>query len=158
VAAWSGILYNHESPRRGYEFVTRKISVHAARIKLGLDHELRLGNLGAKRDWGHAREYVRAMWLMLQQEDPDDYVIATGEQHTVEEFAEIAFSHLGLDYRDHVVTDPNLLRPAEVETLLGDASKARRKLGWSHSVAFKDLVREMVEADLAHLSREGLNG
>ncbi len=149
--ACSGILYNHESPRRGYEFVTRKITSHAARIKLGLAKELRLGNLEAKRDWGHAREYVKAMWMMLQQDQPDDYVIATGEQHTVREFAKIAFAHLGLDYRDYVTVDPQLLRPADVETLLGDASKARRVLGWSYQLSFKDLVEEMVEADLQWL-------
>ena len=115
IKATSGILYNHESPRRGFEFVTRKITSHAARIKLGLAKELRLGNLDAKRDWGHARDYVRAMWLMLQQDEPDDFVISTGEQHTVSEFAEAAFAHLGLDYRDYVVIDPQFLRPAEVE-------------------------------------------
>lgn len=152
IFACSGILYNHESPRRGYEFVTRKITSHAARIKLGLAKELRLGNLEAKRDWGHAREYVKAMWLMLQQDQPDDYVIATGEQHTVREFAEIAFAHLGLNYRDYVTIDPQFLRPADVETLLGNASKAKRVLGWSYPVTFKDLVEEMVEADLRWLS------
>ena len=123
-----------------------------ARIKLGLTKEVHLGNLEARRDWGHAREYVRAMWLMLQQDEPDDYVIATGEQHTVREFAEAAFSHVGLDYRNHVVLDPQLLRPAEVELLLGDASKAKRKLGWSCEIRFKDLVQEMVEADLRALT------
>ncbi len=148
IKASSGILYNHESPRRGFEFVTRKVTSHAARIKLGLAKEVRLGNLEARRDWGHAREYVRAMWLMLQQDEPDDYVIATGEQHTVREFAETAFSHLGLDYRNHVALDPQLLRPAEVETLLGDATKAKQRLGWSCQVTFKELVHEMVEADL----------
>src|SRR6266705_1698402 len=147
VKASSGILYNHESPRRGFEFVTRKITSHAARIKLGLAKELRLGNLESKRDWGHAREYVRAMWLMLQQDEPEDYVIATGIQHSVREFAEAAFSHLGLDYRDHVVVDPQFLRPADVETLLGDATKARHKLGWSCQIGFNVLVQEMVEAD-----------
>ena len=131
VKASSGILYNHESPRRGFEFVTRKITSHAARIKLGLAKELRLGNLESRRDWGHAREYVRAMWLMLQQDEPEDYVIATGEQHSVREFVETAFSRLGLNYHDHVIIDPQLLRPADVETLLGDAAKARRKLGCS---------------------------
>jgi len=148
IKATSGILYNHESPRRGFEFVTRKITSHVARIKLGLAKEVHLGNLEARRDWGHAREYVQAMWLMLQQEEADDYVIATGEQHTVREFAEVAFAHVGLDYRDHVVLDPQLLRPAEVELLLGDATKAKQKLGWSCRVKFKELVREMVEADL----------
>jgi GDPmannose 4,6-dehydratase len=151
IKASSGILYNHESPRRGFEFVTRKITSQAARIKLGMAKEVRLGNLDARRDWGHAREYVRAMWLMLKQDEPEDYVIATGEQHTVREFAELAFAHLGLDYRDHVVVDPQFQRPADVETLLGDASKARKKLGWKYGVTFKELVREMVEADLARL-------
>lgn len=147
LKASSGILYNHESPRRGFEFVTRKISSQAARIKLGLAKELRLGNLDARRDWGHAREYVRAMWMMLQQDEPRDYVIATGETHTVREFAEAAFAHLGLDYQQFVVSDPQLIRPAEVEILLGDASKARQELGWSCQVKFKELVKEMVEAD-----------
>lgn len=151
IKASSGILYNHESPRRGFEFVTRKITSHAARIKLGMAKEVRLGNLDARRDWGHAREYVRAMWLMLQQDQPDDYVIATGEQHAVREFAELAFAHLGLDYRDHVVVDPQFLRPADVETLLGDASQARQKLGWTYKVKFRNLVEEMVDADLARL-------
>jgi GDPmannose 4,6-dehydratase len=152
IRASCGILYNHESPRRGFEFVTRKITSHAARIKLGLIKELKLGNLEAKRDWGHAREYVRAMWMMLQQPRAEDYVIATGEQHTVREFAEIAFSCLGLDYRDHVTLDPQLLRPAEVETLLGDASKAKRDLGWTSKISFKALVAEMVEADVKHFA------
>ena len=151
IKACSGILYNHESPRRGFEFVTRKITSHAARIKLGLAKEVRLGNLDARRDWGHAREYVRAMWLMLQQDKPDDYVIATGEQHSVRELAELAFARLGLDYREHVVVDPQFLRPADVETLLGDASKARQQLGWTYKVTFKDLVEEMVDADLSRL-------
>ncbi|MEK6603260.1 MAG: GDP-mannose 4,6-dehydratase [Nitrospirota bacterium] len=151
IKACSGILYNHESPRRGFEFVTRKITSHAARIKLGLAKEVRLGNLDARRDWGHACEYVRAMWLMLQQDQPDDYVIATGEQHSVREFAELAFTRLGLDYRKHVVVDPQFLRPADVETLLGDAAKARQQLGWTYTVAFKDLVHEMVDEDLARL-------
>src|SRR5437867_3267484 len=155
IKASSGILYNHESPRRGFEFVTRKITSQAARIKLGLTKEVRLGNLDARRDWGHAREYVRAMWLMLQQDESEDYVIATGEQHTVREFAELAFAHLGLDYRDHVVVDPQFLRPADVETLLGDASKARKKLGWTYGVTFKELVQEMVEADMARLQGRG---
>lgn len=151
LKASSGILYNHESPRRGFEFVTRKITSHAAKVKLGLAREVRLGNLDARRDWGHAREYVRAMWIMLQQDQPDDYVIATGAQHSVREFAELAFARLGLDYRDHVVVDPQFLRPAEVETLLGDAAKARQKLGWTYAVPFKSLVEEMVDADLARL-------
>ncbi len=152
VKASSGILYNHESPRRGFEFVTRKITSHAARIKLGLAKELRLGNLESRRDWGHAREYVRAMWLMLQQDEAEDFVIATGEQHSVREFVEAAFSHLGLNYHDHVIIDPQLLRPADVETLLGDATKAKRKLGWSCRVKFSELVHEMVEADLRLLA------
>lgn len=152
IQASCGILYNHESPRRGFEFVTRKITSHAARIKLGLIRELKLGNLEAKRDWGHAREYVRAMWMMLQQPRAEDYVIATGEQHTVREFAEVAFSCVGLDYRDYVTIDPQLLRPAEVETLLGDASKAKRELGWTSKISFKELVAEMVEADMKHFA------
>lgn len=152
IQASCGILYNHESPRRGFEFVTRKITSHAARIKLGLIRELKLGNLEAKRDWGHAREYVRAMWMMLQQPLAEDYVIATGEQHTVREFAEVAFSCVGLDYRNYVTIDPQLLRPAEVETLLGDASKAKRELGWTSKISFKELVAEMVEADMKHFA------
>jgi GDPmannose 4,6-dehydratase len=143
----SGILFNHESPRRGYEFVTRKITSGVARIRAGKSKELRLGNLEAKRDWGHAREYVTAMWQMLQQPTPDDYVIATGETHSVREFAELAFSHAGLDYRDYVSPDPALHRPAEVNLLLGDASKAKAKLGWQFKIRFEELVREMVEAD-----------
>ena len=146
--ASSGILYNHESPRRGFEFVTRKITSHAAKIKLGLAKEVRLGNLDARRDWGHAREYVRAMWMMLQQDHPDDYVVATGTQHSVRDFAEAAFSHVGLNYQDHVIVDPQLLRPADVETLIGDPVKAKNELGWSYQVTFQDLVREMVDADL----------
>jgi len=149
LPAWCGILYNHESPRRGFEFVTRKITFQAARIKLGLAHELRLGNLEARRDWGHAREYVEAMWRMLQQETPDDYVIATGETHTVREFAAAAFAHLGLDYQDYVTVDPALVRPAEVDLLLGCAAKAERELDWRPRTTFRDLVVEMVEADLA---------
>jgi GDPmannose 4,6-dehydratase len=151
IKAFSGILYNHESPRRGFEFVTRKITSHAARIKLGLAKEVRLGNLDARRDWGHAREYVRAMWLMLQQDEPEDYVIASGEQHSVREFAELAFARLGLDYRNHVVVDSQFLRPADVETLLGDASKARQNLDWTYKGTFENLVEEMVDADLARL-------
>jgi GDPmannose 4,6-dehydratase len=152
--ACSGILYNHESPRRGFEFVTRKITSHAARIKLGMANELRLGNLEARRDWGHARDYVRAIWLMLQQDSPQDYVVATGEQHSVREFAEAAFSRLGLDYREYVRVDKEFLRPADVETLLGDASRAKSQLGWSCSVSFHDLVNEMVDADL-HVLKTG---
>jgi GDPmannose 4,6-dehydratase len=151
IRASCGILYNHESPRRGFEFVTRKITAHAARIKLGLAKELRLGNLSARRDWGHARDYVRAMWMMLQQPEPGDYVIATGEQHSVREFAEAAFARVGLDYRDYVVVDPQFMRPAEVDTLLGDASKAKRDLGWDCQVRFTALVEEMVDEDLRAL-------
>src|SRR6266480_1073918 len=145
--ASSGILFNHESPRRGYEFVTRKITSGVARILAGKATTLPLGNLEAKRDWGHAREYVEAMWRMLQQPEPDDYVVATGETHSVREFVDLAFSHAGLDYRKYVVNDPDLFRPAEVNLLLGDATKARRKLGWSHRTGFQALVSEMVEAD-----------
>lgn len=147
--AVSGIVYNHESPRRGYEFVTRKISSHVVRIKLGLEKELRLGNLEAKRDWGHARDYVRGMWLMLQNETPKDYILATGEAHSVLEFCEAAFHHVGLHYKDHVVVDPIFFRPAEVDILVGDASRAREELGWKPNTSFVDLVKEMVEADLA---------
>jgi GDPmannose 4,6-dehydratase len=150
IFACNGILYNHESPRRGYEFVTRKITSHVARIRLGLAKELRLGNLDAKRDWGHSADYVEAMWLMLQQDEPDDYIVATGEQHSVREFAEAAFSHVGLDYRQYVTIDPQFQRPADVETLLGDASKAKAKLGWNSSHSFQALVHEMVDADLRH--------
>jgi GDPmannose 4,6-dehydratase len=153
--ALSGILFNHESPRRGGEFVTRKITSGAARIKLGLDREIRLGNLDAKRDWGHSRDYVRAMWLMLQQGEPDDYVIATGETHTVRELLEKAFGCLGLDYRNHVVVDEQFYRPAEVHVLQGDASKAMKKLNWTPTVSFERLVQEMVEGDLRwHTKRE----
>jgi GDPmannose 4,6-dehydratase len=147
VHASSGILFNHESPRRGYEFVTRKITAGVARILAGRSSELPLGNLDAQRDWGHAREYVEAMWLMLRQPEPDDYVVATGETHSVREFAELAFSCVGLDYSKYVVHDPDMYRPAEVNMLKGDASRARAKLGWSHAVGFAELVREMVEAD-----------
>src|SRR6059036_3186822 len=143
--ACSGILFNHESPRRGLEFVTRKITWHAAAIKLGLRHELRLGNLDAKRDWGYAKDYVEAMWLMLQQDKADDYVIATNEAHSVREFLEIAFSHAGLDYRKHVEVDPRYFRPAEVDFLLGDYSKARRQLGWEPKTKFADLAKLMVD-------------
>ncbi len=145
--ALSGILFNHESPRRGFEFVTRRISSGVARIAAGKARELRLGNLDAKRDWGHAREYVEAMWLMLQQPQPDDYVIATGETHSVREFADLAFALVGLNYKDHGVADSALYRPAEVNLLLGDATKAKQKLGWAPKLKFEDLVHEMVEAD-----------
>jgi GDPmannose 4,6-dehydratase len=143
-----GMLYNHESPRRGMEFVTRKISCLAAQIKLGLASEIHLGTLDAKRDWGHAREYVEAMWRMLQQERPDDYVIATGETHSVREFLECAFGMLGLDPYKHLVLDERFIRPAEVDVLLGDASKAHHRLGWSAKTKFNELVRDMVESDL----------
>lgn len=150
--AVSGILFNHESPRRGLEFVTRKISHAAARIKLGLDKEIHLGNLDAKRDWGFAGEYVQAMWHMLQQDQPEDFVIGTGETHSVREFCELAFAQVGLDYRDHLVLDPRFMRPSEVDVLIADSSRARQKLGWSPSVHFKELVAMMVEADLARLT------
>jgi GDPmannose 4,6-dehydratase len=147
--AVSGILFNHESPRRGKEFVTRKITDAVARIKLGLANELRMGNLEAKRDWGFAGDYVKAMWLMLQQDEPDDYVIATGETHSVREFLELAFSRVDLDYKEYVVVDPKFLRPAEVDLLLGDPTKAKSKLGWTTDVSFPELVNMMVDADLA---------
>jgi GDPmannose 4,6-dehydratase len=149
--ACSGILFNHESPRRGYEFVTRKISSAAAQIKLGLAKELRLGNLEAKRDWGYAGDYVKAMWLMLQQQEPDDYVIATGEAHSVKEFAELAFRHAGLDCEDYLRVDETFYRPAEVHLLMGDCSKAKKILGWKPTVTFKELVQMMVDADLKYL-------
>jgi GDPmannose 4,6-dehydratase len=147
--ACSGILFNHESPRRGREFVTRKVSDGVARIKAGLATELRLGNRDARRDWGFAGDYVSAMWQMLQQDQPDDYVVATGETHSVQELVELGFGYVGLDWRQHVVEDPEFKRPAEVDMLIGDATKARRKLGWSPKVGFADLVRMMVDADLA---------
>jgi GDPmannose 4,6-dehydratase len=147
--ACSGILFNHESPRRGVEFVSRKVTDGAARIKYGLARELRLGNLDARRDWGFAGDYVQAMWLMLQQERPDDYVVATGESHSVQDLIELAFSHAGLDWHEYVVVDPTLKRPAEVDRLLGNATKARQKLGWWPTVSFKELVQMMIEADLA---------
>ncbi len=150
--ACSGILFNHESPRRGKEFVTRKITHAVASIKLGLQKELRLGNLDARRDWGFAGDYVRAMWLMLQQKQADDYVISTGEDHTVREFCRIAFGHVGLNWKKYVVVDRELFRPAEVNLLRGDAAKARRKLGWTPGVSFEQLVRMMVDADLERLA------
>jgi GDPmannose 4,6-dehydratase len=146
--ACSGILFNHESPRRGYEFVTRKITSHVARIKLGKTNELQLGNLDARRDWGHAKDYVRAMHLMLQQDEPDDYVIATGHTHSVREFVDLAFGQVGLNYEDYVRINPAYYRPAEVDLLVGDATKARNSLGWEPSCTFQDLVVEMVEADM----------
>jgi GDPmannose 4,6-dehydratase len=154
--ASSGILFNHESPRRGFEFVTRKITSGVARILAGRSTTLPLGNLEAKRDWGHAREYVEAMWMMLQQPQPDDYVIATGETHSVREFVDLAFSHAGLDYRKFVVSDPDLFRPAEVNLLLGDCAKARARLGWKSTIGFEDLVREMVEEDCQALGAGAL--
>jgi GDPmannose 4,6-dehydratase len=152
--ACSGILFNHESPRRGLEFVTRKVTDGVARIKLGLADSLPLGNLDAQRDWGFAGDYVRAMWLMLQQSRPDDYVIASGESHSVRELVETAFGHAGLDWTRYVRTDKALLRPAEVDHLIGDASKARAALGWSASVDFAGLIRMMVDADVQRLSAE----
>jgi len=149
--AVSGILFNHESPRRGLEFVTRKVTDGAARIKLGLADSLSLGNLDAHRDWGFAGDYVRAMWLMLQQDQAEDFVIATGESHSVRELVEVAFHHAGLDWRKHVRTDPKLLRPAEVDHLIGDASRARRVLGWQPSITFDGLVEMMVKEDLRRL-------
>ncbi len=146
--ATSGILFNHESPRRGLEFVTRKISNAVARIKLGIDEELRLGNLDSQRDWGFAGDYVEAMWLMLQQDQPDDFVVATGETHSVREFCELAFNHVGLDYKNFVVLDERFMRPAEVDLLVGDPSKAFEKLGWRPRTKFDELVRTMVDADL----------
>ena len=147
----SGILFNHESPRRGIEFVTRKVSDGVARIKLGLQTELAMGNLDAQRDWGFAGDYVDAMWRMLQQDDADDYVIATGETHSVERLVEVAFAHVGLDWHDHVVLDDRFVRPAEVDLLIGDRSKAEAKLGWTPTVSFEELVHMMVDADLERL-------
>jgi GDPmannose 4,6-dehydratase len=151
--ASSGILFNHESPRRGLEFVTRKVTFSAAAIKLGLQERVSLGNLDARRDWGFAADYVRAMWLMLQQDVPGDYVIATGETHPVRQLCQIAFDQVGLDWEDHVVVDEQFFRPAEVDLLIGDASKAREQLGWKPEVGFDELVRTMVDADLGALSR-----
>ena len=151
--ASSGILFNHESPRRGFEFVTRKISHAVARIKKGSKDKLKLGNLKAKRDWGHAEDYVEAMWLMLQKDSPDDYVIGTGEEHSVEEFAEKAFSHVGLNYKDHIVIDQKLMRPAEVDTLLADYSRAKKNLKWKPKISFDDLVINMVEQDLENINK-----
>jgi len=151
--ACNGILFNHESPRRGFEFVTRKITNTVAKIKYGLANELRLGNLEAKRDWGFSGDYVEAMWFMLQQKKPDDYVIATGETHTIREFVEFAFKYVGLNYKKYVVIDKNFYRPAEVNILMGDYSKAKKKLGWKPRVKFKELVKMMVDADLAIFKR-----
>jgi GDPmannose 4,6-dehydratase len=154
IFACNGILFNHESPRRGETFVTRKVTRAAARIKAGLEDKLYLGNLDAKRDWGYAKEYVEAMWLMLQQEEPDDYVVATGETHSVRELLEEAFSYAGIDWRKHVEIDPRYYRPAEVDLLIGDPSKAKRKLGWEAKTKFKDLVRLMVDADMETAKKE----
>jgi GDPmannose 4,6-dehydratase len=152
--ACNGILFNHESPRRGETFVTRKITRAAARIKAGLQENLYLGNLDAQRDWGYAKEYVEAMWLMLQQDEPDDYVIATGETHAVNEFLGEAFSHVGLDWHELVEIDPAYFRPAEVDLLIGDPTKAEKKLGWKPKTKFKELARLMVDADVAALKQE----
>lgn len=153
IFACSGILFNHESPRRGREFVTRKVTETVAKIKLGLTDKLFLGNLDAKRDWGFAGDYVKAMWLMLQQEAPDDFVIATGKSHSVKEFVQIAFDYAGLNWEDHVEIDPAFLRPAEVDLLIGDSSKAKRELGWEPEVSFKELIKMMVDSDLEKLKR-----
>lgn len=150
--ASSGILFNHESPLRGIEFVTRRVTDGVARIKLGLAQELRLGNIDAKRDWGHSRDYVKAMWLMLQQDKPDDYVVATGRTVTVRDMCRLAFEHVGLDMEKHLVIDPELFRPAEVDILLGDASKAREILGWEAATSLEDMIREMVDADIQRLT------
>ena len=151
--ASNGILFNHESPRRGFEFVTRKISHAVARIKTGSKEKLKLGNISAKRDWGHAKDYVEAMWLMLQKETPEDYVIGTGKEHSVEEFAKNAFAHVGLNYKDHIIIDEKLKRPAEVDTLLADYSKAKKDLNWNPKISFNDLVTNMVENDLKNIKK-----
>ena len=150
----SGILFNHESPKRGFEFVTRKISHSVARIKLGLQKDLKLGNIIASRDWGHAKDYVLGMWLMLQQKSPEDYVLCTGVEHTVKEFAKLAFKEVGLDYRKYIKIDKDLKRPAEVDTLIGSYSKAKKKLGWKPTINFKQLVRDMVLSDLEFVKKE----
>ena len=152
--ASNGILFNHESPRRGFEFVTRKISHAAARIKKGSKEKLKLGNINAKRDWGHAKDYVEAMWLMLQKDNPEDYVIGTGKEHSVEDFAKKAFAHVGLNYKDHIVIDKKLIRPAEVDTLLADYTKAKKNLNWEPKISFDDLVITMVENDLENISKK----
>ena len=151
--ASNGILFNHESPRRGFEFVTRKISHAVARIKRGSKEKLKLGNISAKRDWGHAKDYVQAMWLMLQKETPEDYVIGTGKEHSVEEFAKNAFAHVGLNYKDHIIIDEKLKRPAEVDTLLADYTKAKKDLNWNPKISFNDLVINMVENDLENIKK-----
>ena len=152
--ASNGILFNHESPRRGFEFVTRKISHTAAKIKKGSKKKLKLGNINAKRDWGHAKDYVEAMWLMLQKDNPEDYVIGTGKEHSVEDFAKKAFAHVGLNYKDHIVIDKKLIRPAEVDTLLADYTKAKKNLNWKPKISFDDLVITMVENDLENISKK----
>ncbi len=152
--ACSGILFNHESPRRGIEFVTRKVTMAAAKIKLGLQKDVHLGNMDARRDWGFAGDYVRAMWLMLQQDSPDDYVISTGETHAVKELCQVAFDRVGLNWEDHVVVDPKFYRPAEVDLLIGEPAKAKAKLGWEPKVSFKELVEMMVDSDLALIKKE----
>jgi GDPmannose 4,6-dehydratase len=154
--ACSGILFNHESPRRGLEFVTHKVTHAVAKIKMGLEESLHLGNLEARRDWGFAGDYVRAMWLMLQQEEPDDYVVASGQTRSVRELCEVAFSHVGLNYRDYVVVDSKFFRPAEVDLLVGNPAKARQKLGWQSTVSFEDLIRMMVDYDLETLRSGGI--
>ncbi len=153
--ASSGILFNHESPRRGFEFVSRKISYAVARIKKGLQKKLKLGNINSKRDWGHAKDYVDAMWLMLQQKTPEDYVIGTGKEHSVEEFAKKAFAHVGLNYKDYVVIDKSLIRPAEVDTLLANYSKAKKNLNWEPKISFDELVVSMVDSDLENVKKYG---
>ncbi len=158
IFACSGILFNHESPRRGLEFVTRKVTYNAAKIKLGLAKELRLGNLDARRDWGFAGDYVKAMWLMLQQPEPDDYVVGTGETHSVRELCELAFGYLGLDWKKYVVQDPALFRPADVDLLVADATKARTKLGWKPTVTFEELIKMMVDADLELVKKQMKEG
>ncbi|MCS7286944.1 MAG: GDP-mannose 4,6-dehydratase [Anaerolineae bacterium] len=158
IFACSGILFNHESPRRGLEFVTRKVTYNAAKIKLGLAEELRLGNLDARRDWGFAGDYVKAMWLMLQQPEPDDYVVGTGETHSVRELCELAFGYLGLDWKKYVVQDPALFRPADVDLLVADATKARTKLGWKPTVTFEELIKMMVDADLELVKKQMAEG
>ena len=155
IFAASGILFNHESPRRGFEFVTRKISHSVARIKSGLQKDLKLGNVDALRDWGHAKDYVKGMWMMLQQSKPDDFVIGTGEQHSVKEFAKLAFSHVDLDYKKYVKIEQNLIRPSEVDTLLADYGKAKKILGWKPEISFEQLVKEMVESDIKFVKQEG---
>jgi len=156
IFACNGILFNHESPRRGFEFVTRKISIGVVKIKLGREKELKLGNLEAKRDWGYAPDFVEAMWLMLQQDKPDNYVIATGETHSVKEFVELAFGYVGFNWKDYVVVDEKFYRPAEVYELKGDYSKAKNVLGWESKIGFKELVKMMVETDLQRIKKSGV--